>query len=273
MEALRRIGDWPVHRVAAAIIDPAGSVQTVGEVDHVFALASMTKPIVAWAILVAVEEGSVALDDAVGQPGCTLRHLLAHAGGYAFDGDAPIAAPGRRRIYSNTGIELAAAHVETATGMSIGDYTAQAVLQPLGMAAARLVRSPAQGMIASVADVITFIGELIQPSLIDLATASDACTAQFGDLAGVVPGFGSFDPCPWGLGVEIRGDKAPHWMGRRTSPATFGHYGGAGTLMWVDPDTHCAAVALTDRRFEDWADDARTLWPQFADAVIDEVAG
>ena len=44
----------------------------------------------------------------VGQPGCTLRHLLAHAGGYPFDGAEPIARPARARIYSNTGIELAA---------------------------------------------------------------------------------------------------------------------------------------------------------------------
>ena len=47
----------------------------------------------AWATLVAVEEGTVSLDDPVGQPGCTLRHLLAHAGGYPFDGTEPIARP------------------------------------------------------------------------------------------------------------------------------------------------------------------------------------
>ena len=33
--------------------------------------------------MIAVEEGVIALDDAAGQPGCTFRHLLAHAGGYA----------------------------------------------------------------------------------------------------------------------------------------------------------------------------------------------
>ena len=43
----------------------------------------------AWAVLIAVEEGVVGLEDAVGQPGCTLRHLLAHAGGYPFDGPDP----------------------------------------------------------------------------------------------------------------------------------------------------------------------------------------
>ena len=62
----------------------------------------------AWATLVAVEEGIVSLDDPVGQPDCTLRHLLAHAGGYPFTGTQPIARPARMRIYSNTGIEMAA---------------------------------------------------------------------------------------------------------------------------------------------------------------------
>ena len=33
------------------------------------------------------------------------------AGGYAFSGPDPISVPGRRRIYSNTGIEMAAAAV------------------------------------------------------------------------------------------------------------------------------------------------------------------
>ena len=78
---------------------------------HSFRLASITKMLSSWAILIACEEGTLHLDQPVAQEGCTLRHLLAHAGGYAFDGSEPIARPGVRRIYSNTGIELAAAPV------------------------------------------------------------------------------------------------------------------------------------------------------------------
>ena len=40
-----------------------------------------------------------------GPPGSTVRHLLAHAGGYGFDGGV-LAAPGRTRIYSNTGFDM-----------------------------------------------------------------------------------------------------------------------------------------------------------------------
>ena len=44
-----------------------------------------------------------------------------------------MAPPGRRRIYSNSGIELAAEHLEARSGMHFGDYLRAGVLGPLGM--------------------------------------------------------------------------------------------------------------------------------------------
>jgi CubicO group peptidase (beta-lactamase class C family) len=85
----------------------------------------------------------------------------------------------------------------------------------------------------------------------------------------VLPGVGAFDPLDWGLGFEIRGEKRPHWMGTRNSPGTFGHFGGAGTFIWVDPVIDRALVCLTDREFDAWALEA---WPVFSDAVIDSQA-
>jgi CubicO group peptidase (beta-lactamase class C family) len=73
--------------------------------------------------------------------------------------------------------------------------------------------------------------------------------------------------------MEIRGAKSPHWTGRHNSPSTFGHFGGAGTVLWVDPRVNVACIALTDRPFDDWPEDARRLWPELADAVLAEVAG
>jgi CubicO group peptidase (beta-lactamase class C family) len=81
----------------------------------------------------------------------------------------------------------------------------------------------------------------------------------------VLPGVGSFDPLDWGLGFELRDGKDPHWTGSRNSPRTFGHFGGAGTFVWVDPDLDRAVVCLTDREYGPWALDA---WPPFSDAVI-----
>ena len=91
--------------------------------------------------LVAVEEGIVELDQPVGQPGCTLRHLLAHAGGYPFDGDDPIARPEATRMYSNTGFELAARRRRDARPPSPSPTTShEAVFVPLGMHVERAAR-------------------------------------------------------------------------------------------------------------------------------------
>lgn len=269
---LASIDNWPVPHVAAAAVGADGSVvETRGEATRTFRLASPSKMMTAWATLIAVEEGLISLDDPVGQPECTLRHLLSHAGGYAFEGDAPISRPGLRRIYSNTGIELAAAAVAAAAGMPFATYLSEAVFQPLGLAGADLRGSPAHAVHATVDDVARFLGEMMHPTLISTAQASDAVTAQFPALAGIVPGIGRFDPCPWGLGPEIHGAKSPHWMGRRNSPATYGHFGGAGTMSWVDPVARCALVALTDRGFDSWSIEAMHLWPALSDAVVDAI--
>ena len=84
-------------------------------------------------------------------------------------------------------------------------------------------------------------------------------------LVGVVPGVGRFDPCDWGLGPELHDGKAPHWMGATNSAATFGHFGGSGTFVWIDPVVDLGLVVLTDREFGTWALDA---WPAFSDSVL-----
>jgi CubicO group peptidase (beta-lactamase class C family) len=270
MQALRLTESWPVDHVTAVVIAADNSISMTGDQNRRFQLASVTKPLTAWACLVAVEEGIVTLDQPIGQPGCTLRHLLAHAGGYGFDGPEPITRPANSRIYSNTGIELAAAAVAEAAEMTFTEYLTEAVLRPLDMSATVLAGSAAHGVLSTAGNLARFVGELRCPQLISAHTATMATNTHFPDLSGVVPGIGRFSPCPWGLGCEIRGTKQPHWTGTRNSPATFGHFGGAGTFMWVDPAVGVACLALTDRRFEAWADEALRLWPMFSDAVLAE---
>ncbi|NUS57736.1 MAG: serine hydrolase, partial [Streptomycetaceae bacterium] len=62
---------------------------------------------------------------------------------------------------------------------------------------------------------------------------------------------------------------SPHWTGGTNSPATFGHFGQAGTFLWVDPEARAATVALADLDFGPWAIEA---WPPFNDAVVAELA-
>lgn len=271
--ALDLVHEWPVPNVAAAVMFGGRIVDREGDGERTFAVASISKMITAWAILVAVEEGIVDLDDPVGppsQPVRTLRHLLAHAGGYGFDSAGPIVSPERKRIYSNAGIELAAEHVSQAAAMPFREYLRLGVVEPLGMNGTELQGSPAHGLRSSVDDLVRFVDEVTIPHLISSATAADAVRPHFPSLGGIVPGVGRFDTCPWGLGFEVRGDKAPHWTGTRNSTSTFGHFGGAGTMMWIDPPVELSVIALTDRRFDEWSQDALRLWPELSDAVIAE---
>jgi CubicO group peptidase (beta-lactamase class C family) len=260
------VAGWPVGSAAAAVVGPGGVLETSGDVDAAYALASVTKPLVALAVLVAVEEGALGLDDPAGPPGATVRHLLAHAAGLAMDSRDVVAKPGTRRVYSNAGFEALGEHLAAVTGIAIADYLHQAVCEPLGLRATVLVGPAGSGARASVADLATVAGELLVPGrLLHPSTAVELATVQFPGLSGVVPGYGRQPTNDWGLGVEIRDGKSPHWTGSHNAPGTYGHFGRSGTFLWVDPVARLACIALTDTEFEQWAKDA---WPPLADAVL-----
>lgn len=269
IHALQMIDGWGASVAAAAVLDASGRTWTRGPIDTVARLASVTKLLTAYASLIAIEEGVAALADFAGPPGATVEHLLAHAAGYGFNGPKPIAPVGRRRIYSNTGIEVLATHVEAASGIVFGDYLRAAVLEPLGMTSAALRGSPAHHAFGSVVDLLAFGRELFAPQLIHATTLADATSVHFAGLAGVLPGLGRQDPMDWGLGFEVKGTKRPHWSGTLTSARTFGHFGGSGTFMWLDPTRSLAVVCITDRPFGPWAVDA---WSALSDAIIVELA-
>lgn len=269
-EAVSGVLDWPVPHAAAAVVTADGDVAAAaGETERSFRLASVTKLLTAYAVLIAVEEGAVDWDTPAGPPGSTVRHLAAHTSGLAFDEHRVQTEPGRRRIYSNAGFEVLADTISTTTGMAFATYLHEAVLGPLEMTATRLVGSPAAGAVSTVADLTRFAAELQQPKLVHPDTLAEAVTVAFPGLDGVLPGYGRQTPNDWGLGFEIRGTKSPHWTGRTSSPRTFGHFGQSGTFLWVDPDARAACIALTDRDFGPWAIEA---WPAFTDAVLAALA-
>jgi CubicO group peptidase (beta-lactamase class C family) len=258
--------DWPVPHAASAVVTADGAVAAVaGEQEREFPLASVTKPVVAYAVLIAVEEGALDWDDPAGPEGATVRHLAAHTSGVSFEEDKTQAKPGARRIYSNRGFELLGDAVAAGAGMSFADYLHEAVLEPLGMNATRLEGSPAAGAVSTCADLIRFAAELQAPTLVSAATLEEATSVAFPGVAGVLPGFGRQAPNDWGLGFEIRDGKAPHWTGAHSSPRTYGHFGQSGTFLWVDPDAGAACIVLTDRDFGPWAIEA---WPPFTDRVL-----
>jgi CubicO group peptidase (beta-lactamase class C family) len=267
MDALFQVDAWDVSFVAVGVTRADGVIATRGDVSTAVRLASVSKPVTALATLVAAEEGVVDLDDPAGPPGATLRHLLAHASGLPFEGLVAIAPPGRRRIYSNQGFEVVGAHLARAAEMPFAAYVREAVCLPLGLALDP-EGHPGAGMHASLDDVLAIGRELLAPRLIAAETHAELVSVQFPGLDGVLPDFGRFTPLDWGLGVEIKGGKIGHWTGALTSPATFGHFGGSGTFLWVDPALGVAAAALTTRPFGRWAKDA---WPALADAIVAEL--
>ncbi len=266
---LAALDGWPVDTAAAAVIGPSGVLATHGPTDHEFRLASVTKPLAALALLVAVEEEALSLDDAADPallPGATLRHLLAHASGVAPERRLRSFGPGERRVYSNVGIELAAGLLESAADIGFARYLHEAVLRPLRMTHTSLPGSPARDGVSTVADLALVTQELLAPTgLLTAPTLADLATAQYPGLRGVLPGYGPQDPNDWGLGFEIRASKSPHWTGGANSPATYGHFGQSGTMLWIDPAARLALVALADRDFGEWA---MTGWPALSDAVL-----
>jgi CubicO group peptidase (beta-lactamase class C family) len=266
VDSLRQVADWPAKNVAVGARRAGEILGIHGDQMREFRWASVTKPVTALAVLVAAEEGIVDLDEAAGPPGSTVRHLLAHASGLPFEGREPIGPPGKRRIYSNTGFDVLGELVADRAEMPFADYLHQAVLEPVGMSA-QLRGSPGSHLFGSLADLLALGRELLSPTIVAPETLHEAATVQFPGLSGVIPGMGRFEPNDWGLGFELRDEKPGHWSGTRVSPRTFGHWGGAGTFVWVDPEAGLALGCLTDLEFGDWAKEA---WPRLSDAMYEE---
>jgi len=264
MEALGLVDGWPADRVAVGVASARGTRFVHGDPGE-FRWASVTKPVTALACLVAAEEGTLDLDEPAGPPGATVRHLLAHASGLSFDPGAPIAKPGTRRIYSEYGFEVLGETLAARAEMPFAEYLSAAVLQPLGLGA-RLDGKPGSGLHGSLGDLLAVGRELLAPTLVAAETLAEAAAIQFPGLPGILPGFGRQEPNDWGLGMELRDRKSPHWTGSRNSERTFGHFGRSGTFLWVDPEPGIALACLTDLEFGGWA---KRAWPELSDAVLE----
>ena len=168
-DALAGIDSWVadglVPAVAAVVVDAGGvlaeryaGVRERGGDEPVgpgtlFALASLTKPLVAAACMVALEEGLLDLDAEV-RDGFTLRHLLSHCAGLPEAGlpgrSRRAIRAGTQRWYSNAGYVQAARLLEAASGMSCAAYLREAVLAPLGMDASLGLKEADEGRAARV---------------------------------------------------------------------------------------------------------------------------
>ena len=139
MQALEALAGWPVGHAAAAVVvcepdtGPPVTVAVAGQAERSGPWASVTKLCTALAVLVAVEEGTVGLDQPAGPPGSTVAHLLAHASGLGPEPGQVLARPGSRRIYSNAGFDLLGDLVAATAELPFAVYLAEAVLEPAGL--------------------------------------------------------------------------------------------------------------------------------------------
>lgn len=262
-DVLVQLAQWP----GAPSLVVVGAEGVLGSHDEggVYRLASVTKLLTALTVLVAAEDGDVSLDSPIGPPGSTLRHLLAHASGLGFEEDGARAAAGARRIYSNRGIDLAAAYLSAQTGRPFESEISERVLQPLGMHQTTLAGPPSKGGLAPIGDLARLSQELLQPRTLTSSVVEALSEVAFQGLAGILPGFGRHDDNSWGLGAEVRGVKEPHWTSPHNSPTTFGHFGMAGSFLWVDREAGLACAALSTVDFGPWA---THLWPAVSSAVL-----
>ena len=251
------ISRWP-GEPSLAVATPDRLLGTAGDTSTPRHLASITKLFTCYATLVAIEEGTLALDQPAGPRGSTVRHLMAHASGLMFDTHNLASGVGERRVYSNTGIEVLADHLAFRSGIAFADYLHEGVLQPIGLGHLRLTGSPAHALVASVDDLVVFGRELLSPTLVASATLAEATSPVYPELRGVLPGFGLMAHNTWGLGFEIKGDKVPHWTAPAHPPTTFGHFGGAGSFLWIDPEAQMIGASAGTEPFGEWAVAA---WP------------
>ncbi len=269
MAALDDLATWPAP-CAAAVVGPDGSRHTIGDITRPFALASVTKLLTAMAALVAHEEGTLDLDEELTPAGSTVADLLSHAGGIAPDRPEQLAAPRSRRMYSTASYDIIAGAVGTNAGIPFAQYLTEAVLLPLGMTPHVLAGSAGSGGWGSVTDLLLLAEAWRAPILVAQITLDRAIGVHLPDLVGILPGYGRQTPNPWGLGPERRAEKRPHWTGASNSPATYGHFGQSGTMLWIDPEAHVTLIALCDEPFGPWAIKA---WPHLSDAVMAELLG
>ena len=238
MDALHQIDGWDVPFAAAGVTRADGVVATRGDTGRAVRLASVSKPVAALATLVAAEEGVVDLDEPAGPPGATVRHLLAHASGLPFEGEAPDRA--RRAGGGSTRTRASACSASTSPAAR---RDAVRRVRPRRRSSSRsaLALDPSgpsrvRGCTGRSTTSSRSAASCSSPGSSRRETHAEMMSVQFPGLDGVLPDFGRFSPLDWGLGVEMKGTKAGHWSGTLTSPRTFGHFGGSGTFLWVDPE-------------------------------------
>ena len=253
MSAPSLLNGWPDDSAMTLLALRDGTVESVatqGDATRIREWASVSKLAVALAVGVEKEWRFIDFDLPLGPQNSTAAHLLSHSSGVGIDATAPMQPLGHKRVYSSYGYDLL---IQRVVGQRDPfDWLNDRCLSPLGMADVTNEGSLAAGLRGSLRSLEVLATAWLRGDLLSPQTFATMTTPYLAHLDGVVPGFGSFSPCPWGLGPEIKGTKE-HWMGSAWSPRSYGHFGKSGAMVLVDPDAKVALAALSAEPFGPWA--------------------
>lgn len=246
-----------VFRLDAGMVD---RVAQDGDLEAPRQWASVSKMAVSLAFGVEVDWGLHEFDEVFGPRGATLAHLLSHSSGLGLERADPVVDLGTKRVYSNCAIDHAVQAIVGENGPA--NWLDMRVFRPFGMNDTRLEGRASSGVVGSTQDLVRLGVAWLRLDGLSRETRNRLITPFLADLVGIVPGFGRFTPCPWGLGPEVRGQKR-HWMGD-WSEASFGHFGQSGAMMLLDADEQIGVVATSTEPFGPWAHE---LWPRWTSAM------
>ncbi|RJQ82053.1 class A beta-lactamase-related serine hydrolase [Pseudonocardiaceae bacterium YIM PH 21723] len=267
--------------------------------DSLFDLASVTKPIVAIAVLSLVDRGVLGLDDPIDRylPGrsaeITIRQLLNHTSG--LPGSTPLyrdhptresllaaigpvkAPPGTVVEYSSQGFILLGLIASAATGSPLDHLVADLVTRPLGMTSTRF--GPVTGAVAT--EDCPWRGRVVCGEVHDenavvlggicghaglFSTLADMETLGRSLTAGLFP-FPGMRTCQT-EGLNLRRTLGWQLDTPGLSPIAYGHTGFTGTSLWIDGDRY--HVLLTNRVHPSrHSDDIVRIRREFHSAVSD----
>lgn len=257
MESTALLGQWAT---AASVLHQARTpLVTTGPRDEPFPWASVSKLAVAAVVGCAVQRGEMQFDDLLGPEGATLAHVLSHSSGLGPTREALGARVGIKRIYSTFGYELI---VERLGGVAAFVEQCHDVLTMTSVASDGTAGG---GLVGSLEDLESLAWTWLGHGALTELSVQQMTTTFLPDLGGVVPGFGSFQPCPWALGPQVKG-ASEHWMGARWPAGSFGHFGQSGSLVLIDHERDFAVVALSSREFGPWA---VSTWPTWTSEMYE----
>jgi len=254
---------WPGRPSVVLFRLEAGNVDVVaqtGDLNERRAWASVSKMAVGLAFGVENDWSLHQFNESIGPRGATIANLLSHSAGLGLEEGDPQVAVGSKRVYSNYAIDYAVRAIVAENDPA--NWMDGRVFRPFGMNATRLEGRVSSGVVGSTQDLLRLAVAWLRLDGLSKETRNRLITPFLPELGGIVPGFGRFNPCPWGLGPEVRGQKQ-HWMGD-WAEASFGHFGQSGAMMLLDPDEQIGIVATSTEPFGPWAHE---LWPRWTSAM------